>query len=354
MLLKPRSLKSGITYKDYLQQNYFCIIERQGLKKINLKGINIIGKSLNDCFIELTEDKLFNRKFEDHKFSETLIKEDEKPQAAELFKQRLEFKEDQDLSFVSLGAVFSIEMADILLLRSIFSDELKNSLDAVKDSMIFSGKDNAFGNFMACADKYRKYLDKPSDLELLNDCKKCIDSSLQEYEANQYAHIILGLIRHRPGPFFDLLESAKSFMRAKELSTEGGDGYAAALANFFSGWLAYINSETDKALVYMLEANDEEFMNIPEIYYNLAKFYAVNGDGDNSIKYLDEAVERFDNFYAMKADMDDDFNPIREKLGSYFKKIVGKEKEKVSLRLAEYGVVLKAEKTEEKNTEAKG
>ena len=61
------------------------------------------------------------------------------------------------------------------------------------------------------------------------------------------------------------------------------------------GWLYYVDNDIDKAIELTLQAIDEEFMHLPEVYYNLSKFYAVKKDSRNSLEYLDEAINRFDN-----------------------------------------------------------
>jgi tetratricopeptide (TPR) repeat protein len=343
MLLKPYSVSSGLDYRDYLRQNYFCVISGQGLKKINLKGINKIGSSVDPDFKEIYEDKLFGRKFEDIEISPALISGEEKHQVAELLKSRLEFNSEELYSFTRLGGAFTIEMADIVYLNDLKSEEMKGGLEAIKDSMIFAEKPDCYDRFMKILEKYEKYLENPSDLKLFKECKSALESNLGDYDANPYAHFLLGLIYHRPTIFFDPDKSVEEFSSARDLSKETEDMYMTALCNFMLSWLYYVYGHTVKAIEHLLEAIDEEFMNIPEIYYNLAKFYASAGDRGNSIKYLDEAVERFDYFYAFKADMDEDFKVIKTDVISLFEKLRDEQRSKIAAKLAEYGVTIRKE-----------
>ena len=60
---------------------------------------------------------------------------------------------------------------------------------------------------------------------------------------------------------------------------------------------------------------------IPENYFNLAKFYARQKNIPKALDKLDTAIQQFDPFYTVKADIDDDFQQIRSDLDEYFKQI---------------------------------
>jgi tetratricopeptide (TPR) repeat protein len=338
MLLKPFSTRSGIAYKDFLRQNYFCSVSGRGLKKINLKGINKIGASSGNDFKEYSENEIFQRKIEDLKLTEVLINDDEKAQVSEITKPRLEAIGEKAISFSELGAVFTFEMIDIVYCSNILYGELTHGLDIIKDSMIFAEKPKSFERFIATAEKYARYLENPSEYSLFIECKTEFELCIKDYDSNPYDHFFLGLIFHRPTSFFDPERSIEEFIKAGELSKEIEDHYMTALCNFIVSWLKYVNKDLQSAIGLLIEATDEEFMNIPEIYYNLSKFYAADGDSERSLTYLEEAIERFDYFYAIKADMDDDFSVIRKDLSLFFEKLRDEERSKIISRLNEYGV----------------
>ncbi len=349
MLLKPFSVNSVQTYKEFLLQNYFFRIPDKGLKKINLKGINKIGSANNEGFHEFAEADILQRSVEDYDLNTVLVASEEKPALTDLMKARfVNMQQNGKLSFSNTGSAFSIELLDIIFLDELKSGELIKSLEIIKDSMIFAEKGNIFESFAKCLESYEKYLENPSDHKLFSDTKEELESGLETYEANPFAHFLLGLIYHRPTSFFDPEKSVEAFLKAKKFSEEIEDHYLKALSDFMISWLFYLKRDFDAAVDYLQKSADEEFLGIPETYYNLSKFYAAKNDADKAVAYLDEAVARFDFFYALKADLDDDFKEIKSELQTYFEKLRKEEREKVSAMLSELGVSVKAHEMESK------
>jgi tetratricopeptide (TPR) repeat protein len=339
----------NISYRDFLNQNYFVALNDHGLKKINLKGINKISKENDPNFTEIPEKNLVPRKFEDFNLSPELIKNEEKQTIANIVKSRLEKVDidgDVEISFTHLGAAFSVDMLDIVWIFEMASEEVRDGLEVIKDSLSFCDKGCTFDLTIESSKRYLKYLENPSDHGLLASVKKDFEDCVKEYDGNPFAHFMIGMIHHRPTVFYDLKKSIFEFTKAKEFFVEIENHYLKALTNFILAWLYYIDSDTDRAIELSLEAIDEEFMNIPEIYYNLSKYYASKDDSENSIKYLDEAIRRFDFFYSIKADIDDDFNNIKSELIKYFIKLKEEEKSKIMLKLSEMGISFVADKKE--------
>lgn len=341
MLLKPYSVSSGIDYLDFLKSNYICRIKDHGLKKINVKGLNKIGKANDPDFKELNEENNPKRKFEELELNPILICEEEKKDASKILKTRFDDKSDVNLNFSGISSSFSIEMSDIIAVDEMKFGDLSKGIEVIKDSMIFAEKVEAFECFADNLEKYSKYLENPSDFNILKESKSGLEECLSVYSANPYANFLLGLIYHRPGNYFDLKKSAEYFESSKRHSSEMEDHYMKALSGFMLSWLYYVTNEPEKAISELIEVTDEEFMRIPEVYYNLSKFYAFQGDHENSIKYLDEAVTRFDYFYAFKADIDEDFDRIKPELIKYYEKMIGTEKEKISESLKQFGIYIK-------------
>ncbi|MBN2858348.1 MAG: hypothetical protein JXN63_08095 [Candidatus Delongbacteria bacterium] len=313
--------------------------------------MNKIGIANNPDFEELTEEKINSRKFEDIGLSPLLISEEEKEEASGIIKSRYEGKKKGTLNFTDLGASFTIELTDIIAVDEMKSGDLSKGIEVIKDSMIFAEKGEAFECFMNNLEKYSKYLENPSERDVIEETKTGLEECVNAYSENPYAHFILGLIYHRPGVFFDLEKSFAFFEESKKHSSEMEDHYMKALSGFMLSWLYYIRGESDNAIKELLEVIDEEFMRIPEVYYFLAKFYASQKDHENSLKYLDEAVTRFDYFYAFKADIDEDFSNIKEELQKYYEKLIKAEKEKVSENLKKFGINIKNNENAEDKTD---
>jgi len=346
MIQKPFSRLLNISYRDFLNQNYFVALNNHGLKKINLKGLNTISKANDPDFVEIEEDQIIQRKFESFDLSSELIVNEEKELVAEIIKERLE-RTDQDgnmdISFYNLGAAFSVEMIDIVWIFEMSSEEFKKGLAIIEDSLHFCDKADSYNKFIESTKKYLKYLENPSEHKLLSEVKQGFEDCIKDYKGNPFAHFMLGLIYHRPTVYFDLSRSLKEFSEAKRYSLEIENQFMAAMCNYMIAWFSYLDSDIDKAIELSLVAIDNEFMNIPEIYFNLAKYYASIKDHENSLKYLDEVIRRFDFLYAVKADIDDDFKQIRQELKNYFIKLKDEEKSKVKDRLKEMGVIFASE-----------
>lgn len=346
MLLKPYSVNSGIDYLDFLKSNYICRIKDHGLKKINAKGLNKIGKANDPDFKELTEENIHKRKFEELELSSILISEEEKKDAIQILKTRFDERSDSEINFSEAGSSFTIEIADIISVDEMRYGDLAKGIEIIKDSMIFADKADAFERFCDYLLKYTRYLENPSEFQLIEESRSGFENCIRAYPENPYAHFLNGLIYHRPTKFHNLDKSVSCFRNAKRYSHEIEDHYMKALSGFMLSWLYYVKNDPEAAIKELLEVADEEFMRIPEVYYNLSKFYACKNDPENAIKYLDEAVTRFDYFYALKADIDDDFNQVRPELIKYYKKLISEEKEKITESLKQFGINLKSDKTE--------
>lgn len=341
MILKPFSRSMNISYRDFLNQNYFVALNDHGLKKINLKGINKISKENDPDFKEIEEKDIIPRKFEEFNLTRDLIAEEEKDFISDISKKRLEptdSSETADISFYKLGATFTFEMLDIVWLNETANTEIQNALDVIKDSLIFSGKGELNDIFTGLTQKYLKYLENPSDNKLFSEIKEGIEECIKNYNENPFSHIFLGMIFLRPSRYFDMNKANEEFLSAKKYSLEIENHYILGYCNFVLAWIAYLNDDTDSAIELSNEAIDSEFMNIPEIYFNLAKFYASRKDHENALKYLDEAIKRFDFFYSVKADIDEDFSLIKNELTLYFKKLRDEEKAKVNEKLYSIGI----------------
>lgn len=353
MILKPFSHQAEMDYKAFLRQNYYVLLKENIIKKLNLKGINKISKENDDSFIELNESQIISRKFEDQILSPDLISEAEIPVISEIAKEKLEKNEDskvKEISFLTLGSSFPSEMFDIVWVLEMASQEIKSGLEVIKDSIIFSEKSD---NFEKCTENfkiYKNYLENPSDYKLLKSAKEGFEKCIEDYKGNPFPHFYLGLIYHRPTNIFDLDKSLNEFIEAKKYADEIENHYFSAICGFIISWLYYVNNDLDKAIECSLGAIENEFMNLPEIYFNIAKYYAAKKDSENAIKYLDEAIRRFDHLYAIKADIDEDFSLIKPELLKYFTNLKEEERTKVTNALNEMGISFVDSKDQQEKT----
>lgn len=347
MLLKPFSTSWKISYLDFLKQSYFIKLPDMGPKKVNLKGINKINKANFKEYKEITEKELVERNFEVMKFSSTLIKS-ETDHAKKLLENRaIEQNEGSEIKIQKytmndFAAIFTIELFDMLWINEVKNGELTEGLDVVRDTMTFGKHNEELRIFEESISLYDKYLENPTKTELLNQSLKGINQSIEGYNKNYYAYFYLGLIYHRPTDIFDLQKSIEAFTIAEKYALENDEKFFGAYIGYILGWIYYIEGDVDEAIKISLKSLDKDSIILSETYFNLAKFYAIKKDAVNSIKYLDIAVSNTDNFYTLKADIDDDFTLIKEDLEKYFIYLRDTARKKVDSALIEFGISLKA------------
>ncbi len=341
MILKPFSNDLGISYKKFQQQNYFILINNNSLKKVNIKGINKISSSNNREFIELSDNDIISRRFEEIPLSSVLISKENITEISNLARSRLEFTDTEthnEITFSELGAVFSIEMFDMIWLEELMSEGHRKGIEIINDTMIFGEKSHLFEKFTVNLERYEKYLQNPSDFALIESIKIETEKIIEEYNGNPYDHFLLALLYHRPTSFQDLTAAKKEFIISRELSAEIENNDLTAMCDMMLAWFAYIEKDYDKAIEISHRALDLEFLSVPEIYFNLSKFYAAKGDSGNSIQYLDEVIRGFDFLYAIKAGIDDDFNKIKNDLNEYISMARDKAKKGIMKRLNNMGI----------------
>ncbi|MDA3886105.1 MAG: hypothetical protein PF638_10985 [Candidatus Delongbacteria bacterium] len=347
MLLKPFSTSWKISYLEFLMQSYFIKLPDMGPKKVNLKGINRINEANFKNHKNLDEKQLIERNFEKMNFSKTLINS-ETDHAKRLLEHRT-IDEDQGeeikiqkYTMNDYGAIFSIELFDMLWINEIKNGELTEDLDVIKDSMTFSEHNKELSIFEESATKYSKYLDNPTKTNLLDESLQGFNKSIEGYKENPIAYFYLGLIYHHPSDLFDLDKSMEAFKNAEKYALENEEKVFAAYIDYILGWIYYIKGNIDEAIKVSLNSLDKDSIILSETYFNLAKFYAIKNDAVNAIKYLDIAVANADNFYTLKADIDDDFIPIKEELEKYFTHLRDEARKIVDSALSEFGISLKS------------
>jgi len=342
MILKPFSHNAGIKYRDFQLQNYFILNKNLSIKKVNLKGINAISKANNDDFTDLEEKDLFVRKFDELELDQVLISRDNFKIVNDECKSRLEKENENqqnDLTFSHLSAAFSYEMFDIVWIEELMTEQHREGINIIKDTMIFGGHEKYFGIFTENLNKYDRYLQKPTEFEVLQTIKESTEENIKAYENNPFDHFLLGLIFHRPTRFRDLEKSYIEFNKSRELSEEIDNHDLIVMCDMMLSWLAYLNEDYTQAIALSQRAIDNEFLGIPELYYMLAKYYACIGDIKKMISYLDEAAMKFDKFYTIKAAIDDDFLKYDSKLKDYFKFLMEEEKKNVFTKLKHMGII---------------
>lgn len=271
--------------------------------EISKNGFSVLDNSMKDGFYNVTAG-ISN-------MNETLI---------------LGFSELQK-GMVNIGAKLDMSFASIVQQFELQRSELKEALNEIKDILRNRKKTDAHERFRDGKAEFESYLKFPVEFNLLEDSLKYLQESIRIYNGNPFAHLYLGHIFERPTKLYDLKKAKEHYRLCASHSKKNNYNQLTAQGFFLSGWICFADHKLDEAIELTEEAWNYDKENIPEIAYNLAKFYAIKKQPSESIYYLDIAIQKFDPEYAAKASLDRDFEDISMELNKYFTKIRNQEAE---------------------------
>ncbi len=221
----------------------------------------------------------------------------------------------------NLKASLDMGMMNIVSQFELQRNEIKKGFDLLSHILENQQKIAAQERFLDGKKAYETYLKHPEELTFLLDAEEYLQKSLTHYKGNPFCHLYLGHIYQEPTRLFNL-DRAFDHYKLSAIYAKGiPNPDLAALGYFMASWIAFINHQVSTAIELGEYALAFDAENIPEIYFNLAKFHAFSSQAERAIHYLDIAIHRFDPLYSLKADQDSDFNTVRNELTSYFKRI---------------------------------
>ena len=212
---------------------------------------------------------------------------------------------------------------------------------------------------------FEQYLENPKEYPLLQASKENFIQSLKHFNGNPIVFLYLGNIYELPTDKYSLEEASKNYSMAVSFSRGANNTSLLTHSLFHLSWINYVMGNIDDAINHGLEAvkiientffekkniyntdrqaskiiekyygqgilhadalisslakqSKEPFRKkmpeeIPELYYNLAKFFALKKDAKKSLSYLKYAIDNYGKGYAEKANNDLDFQYIRNDL----------------------------------------
>ncbi len=186
--------------------------------------------------------------------------------------------------------------------------------------------------------EYERYLAHPDEPQFLKDAHDYFHQSIKAYRGNPYCHLYLGHIYQEAAAYYNITLAKEHYglcaTYAKGMNNKG----LAALGYFLSAWMAYVEKSLEEAIQLGLKSIEYDPLGLPEAWYNLAKYYAAQQDGESAIYYLDHAVCHFDPLYTLKASLDPDFSSIKEDLDQYFIKIRDQEAKLLAEKMRNFGL----------------
>lgn len=237
-----------------------------------------------------------------------------------------------------LKAGMDMGMANILTQFELERQEIRQGFDLLADILENQRKSEARERYRDGKAAYEQYLQHPDEPQFLTDAKDYLEQSTQIYRGNPFCHLYLGHIFQEPAQFYDLDKAQQHYQLcatyAKGIPNEG----LTALGYFLAAWIAYVRENVSEAIDLAEKSLAHDPDHLPENYYNLAKYRATQGEGEAALGFLETAIRRFDPTYALKADVDPDFAPVRKDLDPFFVRLRDEEAQKMDDQLAAFGL----------------
>jgi len=216
-----------------------------------------------------------------------------------------------------LQSNFDISMGKVLIQLEMNNKIMKKGFNALINLMKNKRKVEASEHFTDAAQFYEngcKYLDKP---QWFKDALKHLLLSVDIFEMNPMAHLYIGHIYHYQPEFMDLELADYHYKLCAMYGEANKDSlHIAGQGYFYAGWLSAVKNNYEEAINLTKTAIDLS-PNLAEAYYNLAKYYAVEGNYDESCKHLAKAIFDFDPDYGLKYFIDMDFESRIDEIGVY-------------------------------------
>jgi tetratricopeptide (TPR) repeat protein len=236
----------------------------------------------------------------------------------------------------SLKSSFDMGMAAVVSQFELQRKELKEGLENVADILKNRRKTEAMELFNDAKTEFENFLQFPEEIQFLNDSFEYLTKSIEIYKGNPYVYLYLGHAykeySEKINPNFSLDNYKTCATYAKGIRNDN----LAAFGYFLAGWMSYVCNDVNQAVELTLLSIQFDGQSYPEAYYNLAKFYAFQGNTNESLKYLDIAIKQFDPHYSVKPFYDNDFNKMQDELSKYYKNIRDEEKLKLENKLSSF------------------
>ncbi len=217
-----------------------------------------------------------------------------------------------------LKASFDMGMAGLVSQFEMERQEIRRGFEQLSEILRNRFKTDAQERFRDGKQAYEQYLAHPEEPQFLFDAQSFFTESLTAYRSNPFTHLYLGHIHQEPDGPFDL-EKSKEHYRLCATYAKGLENHElTALGFFLAAWIAYVLGEFAQAVEWGLASENYSPQGIPENTFNLARAYANLPEPAPAVEYLEKAIRKFDPEYALKADMDGDFDPVREDVNALF------------------------------------
>ena len=296
------TLKSGFTGVQRRQEKiHDALIDQTEVMRMGFEGVEI---RLEDGFDQLSGGLNEVAGRVDH-VGEVIVQEGER-----MFR-----------GMAGLKASFDMGMANIVSQFELQRKEIEAGFEQLVDTLKNQRKIEARERFLDGKNHYEQYLRHPEESQFLTDAYEYLGESVKLYKGHPFSHLYLGHIFQEPDRYYDPGRARDHYQLCATYAKGLENKKLSALGYFMAAWMSYVMREFEEAITLGLLSAEFDPREIPENYYNLAKYYACSRNAEKSLEYLDLAIKQFDPLYAIKAELDEDFHWIQDELNAYFIRI---------------------------------
>ena len=237
-----------------------------------------------------------------------------------------------------LKAAVDMGMMNIVSQFELQRTEIQQGFDLLADLLENNRKTEARERYRDGLEAYEKYLQHPDEPQFLKDARDYMLQSVEIYRGNPFCHLYLGHIYQEAAGLYDLDRSLEHFKLCATYAKGIPNASLTAVGYFLAAWTAYVKHDLDQAISLGKQSLEYNPSGIPENYYNLAKYHACKDLSQEALNFLDHAIKKFDPYYALKANLDSDFEGMKAELEAYFVQIREEEAETWKRRIQQLGL----------------
>ena len=316
MATYPLILKPSFSYEDHLMHNQYVADINKGLARAASEIVK--GQAYSAMAVAETMNRNADFLAKTITGSAEMISQD-----VQDLTRTVEYGLDQVADGIAgLRADFDIAMGQVISQFEMMRAEMRAGFDRMIDILENRRKTEAQEHFRDALEFYRdgsRITDKP---QWFDDALKHFLASVEQYERNPLAHLLIGHIYHYQKQDRDFKKALHHYQLCYTYGeADEKDCSIAAQGYFYAGWLNAAAFDYLEAAISLTEKSVKLDPKMGEAHYHLAKFHALRGEAKQAVDHLERAIVDFDRNYCRKAEADPDFNNVRDAVHDLFEKL---------------------------------
>lgn len=227
--------------------------------------------------------------------------------------------------FTDVKASMDMGMAHIVSQVELQREELKEGFQEMSQLLENQLKTRAHERYLDGKLAYENFLQHPDEKQFLMDALTYFNESIEAYRGNPFCHLHLGHIYQKTEQPYDLEKAQNHYQLCATYAKGIQNDTLTAMGYFLASWISYVRGEVLEAIELGEKSIEFAPKAIPEAYYNLAKYHAHQEEAELALQYLKKAIQKFDPYYAVKANIDPDFEMIQAARDAFFEQLKTEE-----------------------------